>query len=846
MKLKYIFNPILDLYMKKILFKPLKIVIISIVIILIFPTYIFINRVSKDYPLREYVKEKFITQLMHDMSLYSSAPPPTKNDIPSIYIELSDSAITNLSEQRDHRISMLLNGKSNLMGSGQWAYVSGKAIYENDTFNIEIRLRGDMPSNYNRSLTESTMRFNIKKGKALAGKKKLSLIRPALESGYYGYLFYKCFNDFGFLANDIDFVKLYFNDEYAGIRFLQEGFSKELLESSNRRAGPIVRFKNDCVDEQNRYNPNGYPEMVAYGEKKILNDTILSATYARALNKYNELITGNIEVTACFNVQEYGRFYALSDIFLSHHSNKCQNIKLYFNPIDDKFEPIAWDPNNFDRYEVHLDIQKGHTQRFGEICNDMITYPLHHILSKNTTFLNAYSAHLKTYSQDSLILKKIGKYAEVISSTEGDLFRQNFQERFDVNKIVSNLSKIHQDFNQEQLLYGNYFIKKQTLSIRSLSNLPIIIDSVCYKNKTQELNWVIAPNDEVEKIVYFDSISIAQKKLKIYSRILGTAPTRKYKAKVFSQKDLVSSPVFREEFDSSYFNFNEIEKSFVLKTKKIQLNKDLYIPDLGMTWIIEPGTIIELNHANIICESNVKANGLTEKKIYFSGKNSGGILLKNNSTESSFSNTVFSSLAAPTQGNWSLTGAVNFYNTQVKLQSCSFNNMQSEDALNLVNCTFQLEDIYINNSYSDALDIDFGKGTITNITIDSAKNDGLDFSGSTIQLESVTLRNIGDKAISSGEKSIITCSNVIIFNSFIGVASKDASFIKVNLLNLVNTKIDFTAYQKKAQYDMAKIEIINSGLNSPKTYIEKGSLLIIDEKKISGDKLEVYNNLYPK
>ncbi|GAG79930.1 unnamed protein product, partial [marine sediment metagenome] len=282
--------------------KLLKILGILIVLLLIFPVFIVLNRVSNDYALREYIKEKFIYQLMGDMSLYISTPEQNEILIPSIHIELSDSAMANLAEQRDHRISTLLSGEVQLLGSGQWEYVKGRAIYALDTFNIEIRLRGDMPSNYNRSLEESTMRLNIKKGKALAGKKKLSLIRPALESGYYGYLFYKCFNDFGFLANDIDFVKLYFNGEYVGLRFLQEGFSKELLESSDRRAGPIVRFKNDCVDEQGRYNPHGYPEMVAYSEKKTLKDPTLSAVYARALNKYNELIRGNIEITACFNV----------------------------------------------------------------------------------------------------------------------------------------------------------------------------------------------------------------------------------------------------------------------------------------------------------------------------------------------------------------------------------------------------------------------------------------------------------------------------------------------------------------------------------------------------------------
>ena len=180
-------------------------------LILVFPAYVFINRIINDYPLREYIKDKFIVQLMDDISFYSSSGPLTETSIPSINIELSESALSNLREQRDQRLSVLLNGDSHFLGSGHWNYVSGKAIYQLDTFKIKIRLRGDMPSNYNRSLQESTMRLNVKNGRLLAGKRKLSLIRPALEGGYYGYLFYKCFDDFDFISNDLEIVKMYFN-----------------------------------------------------------------------------------------------------------------------------------------------------------------------------------------------------------------------------------------------------------------------------------------------------------------------------------------------------------------------------------------------------------------------------------------------------------------------------------------------------------------------------------------------------------------------------------------------------------------------------------------------------------
>ena len=50
-----------------------------------------------------------------------------------------------------------------------------------------------------------------------------------------------------------------------------------------------------------------------------------------------------------------------------------------------------------------------------------------------------------------------------------------------------------------------------------------------------------------------------------------------------------------------------------------------------------------------------------------------------------------------------------------------------------------MDEIFIKNATSDAVDIDFSSGEINNIVIKNPKGDGLDFSGSNLYINNVKL-----------------------------------------------------------------------------------------------------------
>jgi len=156
-----------------------------------------------------------------------------------------------------------------------------------------------------------------------------------------------------------------------------------------------------------------------------------------------------------------------------------------------------------------------------------------------------------------------------------------------------------------------------------------------------------------------------------------------------------------------------------------------------------------------------------------------------------------------------LTGCLSLINLEVKNVSIFAENSSCEDAVNLINVNGHLSNINIKNSFSDGLDVDFSEVEIDNIRVDLSKNDCVDFSAGNYELNSLELKNCGDKALSVGEKSFLTLNKIIAENATIGIASKDSSIVKINDAYLKNLKTCVTAYNKKQEFNGALIQMKN-------------------------------------
>ena len=153
-------------------------------------------------------------------------------------------------------------------------------------------------------------------------------------------------------------------------------------------------------------------------------------------------------------------------------------------------------------------------------------------------------------------------------------------------------------------------------------------------------------------------------------------------------------------------------------------------------------------------------------------------------------------------------------------------NSNCEDAINFIKTEGNINEIIVNNSVSDGVDMDFSNLQIKNISINNSLNDCLDLSYGDYSIHKLVVNNCGDKGLSVGEKSKL---KVDIFNSDkteMAVASKDSSNVNLNITEIKNTKLCFAAYRKKQEFAGGKIVISSSNCNKDNIYYSKGSQIV--------------------
>jgi len=166
--------------------------------------------------------------------------------------------------------------------------------------------------------------------------------------------------------------------------------------------------------------------------------------------------------------------------------------------------------------------------------------------------------------------------------------------------------------------------------------------------------------------------------------------------------------------------------------------------------------------------------------------------------------------------------------------------------LNIVRSEFDINNTLFSDIRADAFDSDFCTGNIFNSSFINCGNDAIDISGTNLKVDNVTMDNIGDKGLSSGEKSKIIASNMEISNSEIAVCSKDLSHITISSINLQNNKIGFTAFQKKSEFGPGIIkgaDVVLKDISIP-YLIETNSYCSINGKDIESTKDNVKDILY--
>ncbi len=731
----------------------------------------------------------------------------------------------------------------------------------NKKVKADVRLKGDLPDHW---ITDKwSLRFKVNGDDTLYGMKSFSIQTPRTRTWLNEFIYQNALKKEDVLNLRYKFVDVYINGKHKGIYALEEHFAKQLIEYNNRREGPIIRFDETMIGLNQIHlqnvpgiiNPDAdlYPivSIDSFQTGTSLLNPEIYAQFENAKNLLELVRLGKIKTSEAFDVEKTAKYFALNTVLGADHASQWNNIRFYYNPITSRLEPIGFDANSgvanqhiIDEYFLnYIDENREEIEQFPRI------------LFTDSVFFKAYIKELERMSQkeylDELFKDLDKELKKEINILHKDYPYYHFSEKvfYDNQKFIQSVLNPVKSVNA----YVNKIENgKATILVGNIVKMPLVIEGLLV-NETivAETYELLQPFDgnfvDYKKIEFNLRENIDASRLgllRINYRILGSNKINGNEVlpwDYLNESVIVDTVRKKAELSSEILDVNENEKIITIKQGNWVLDNTLVIPK-GYKVSGENSVIDLVNKAMIVSYSDLQFNNV---KVISSDKTGEGLLVYG--SKINFENVEFRDLNAPVKDSFQLTGAITFYESEVNFENVLIKGMKNgDDSVNFVRSKINIKNSRIEDGSMDCVDGDFVTGIIDDFVVVNCGGDGLDFSGSSIEVRNFKAENMGDKGMSIGENSSVLAFNVIVDKAFIGVASKDLSKLVIDGLKINNVKYGFAVYMKKTEYGTASLIAKNAVIDAENSYIvEKDSSLEVNGKIILDNKKKVYEKLYP-
>ena len=739
-----------------------------------------------------------------------------------IYLDINFEDQIILNENRKKKLKNLSNDQS-VIYKEEKVFVNAQIKFnKSKKFKSKIRIKGDRKIHFE-DPDKTSYFIKIRSDNKISGMNEFSIIKPRARNYLNEWIFHELLKEVNLPHIRYEFALVYINGTSNGLYAIEEGYTEQLTERNNLRYGPIFSVNEDL----GTWVENTLPDLY---NKKFWNKTVERKYISDyAASKLLNFFKGNLNLEDVMDIDKWSSYFAIIDLTESYHGARTKSVKFYYNPLTTKFEPIG-----FDAHYVEIKDKRLLSEIYINDNNNKLPNFLKQFFDNEKFFLN-YIEKLKKFSSKDFLNnffdKKNNDIKKINSLIYSDYFLNDYifffgpgiyyfdKERFfKRSKYITEFLAFNEDRLSFYRLNDDYYLMNNNplpyLKINSIKCDAIFsgeieneLNRIFYKNNLNNISNLIR-GDNCNQ-VSIDNIDQKESKLNLINYTK------------FKINENVDINTFRTLFD-----VDDKNKIIKLRKKKVKILNNIFLPK-SYKLILYPGDKIEiLNNSFIFSKSHWIAKGSKQDPIIISGNennNGGGIYIYDNKEKNFIKNVNFKYFVGTNSQKeqinknfeyfkkFNLLGSINFYNVDIHLEDILFDKILSEDALNIVSSNkFLLKNIYFKNINSDAIDVDFSTGKMVNIYSHNIKNDALDFSKSNVKLKNIYVKNVGDKIISAGENSKLIIENLYGENSFIGIASKDGSSVKLTNYVFKNNKYNFASYIKKNGYDSPIIKIYNN------------------------------------
>ena len=279
-------------------------------------------------------------------------------------------------------------------------YSRGLLSLEDKEYKIKLRLKGDRALHWYDKET-SSYKIDVRNGDTVWGMEEFSVQKPITRNYIYELIFHKLLKFSDLISLNYFFINLSMNDTNQGVYAVEEGFATELIERNKRRNGPIFGLE----EKKGTTYPNVSYDLYS-SEFWISNYYDLTSS---AFSKLNQLKDQETSVNEIFDLEKWATYFAIIDLTSSLHGALSKSVKLYFNPVTSKFEPIGFDAHyqsNFFEEFLILDFLNQKNKNCSYICEErewFFRFLKNNDLTLNNEFLKIYLEKLNLISSKSFL-----------------------------------------------------------------------------------------------------------------------------------------------------------------------------------------------------------------------------------------------------------------------------------------------------------------------------------------------------------------------------------------------------------------------------------------------------------
>ena len=795
----------------------------------------------------------------------------SEEKIQQINIRINNNALKKLSNnKRDYQRSFLL------YPSQKWE-------------RIKLRLRGEGVHHHHQY--NPSIRLNLQKNKSIDLMSHINLTKPedAYQiSNYYNDLLADKIN---LINSKTKMVNLIINKVPYGIYHMHHRRDENLLRANNRLPGPIFVLNHKGGNENwsiDSFEIKG--EQKVFNNEKLLS-TLTKQININENNKIKDIwkiahkdkfakffalmnLIGNINVDESHNLVLYvdpstGKFEPILDDPLGQGSlamprtkdrifkkNKPPDYKV---PLYERSQPLY---NYMLRDSDFINLKNKYLfqylNSFGSTKNQknilkniydkyqyliLSDFKKRAVLEMSTGFKSIPLSNSGFIDYKEKLFNWVenrNKYLKTEIENSKIIIEIDFDNNLPIMKVIykSNSNIV---FNIKHLNENLKIFKKNFDLIKSNQDNQIIFPPQLFKNEKFKYQWTkgkykkyFLDLDETE--IFFQVSDISESSLKkiLQKSFINEITQKEIKVDIVEKK---LSPKFNNLKFIKLKNIKKENLKEIILKDKVVLKENLIV-EKNQKLIIQPGTEVFIDkNISIFSFGKVIMKGEKNKPIIIKRSDPktpwGNIALINDGANGShFEHIEVSGGTIGGYENIFFKGmlSTHWVDNIIINNSIFYNNSIGDDIINFVHSKVKMNNNKIFNCNMDCIDFDYSSGQINNSQILNAKNDLLDFMSSEVYLENLTLKNSNDKAISAGERSIISLKNSLVANSILGIASKDGSKVLALNTKIINNELGLSVYRKNLRYsNTGFIELKNSTLNNKKnTKISKKSEILIN------------------